>query len=517
MNTAIDKRFAIAVRAAAVLTVAGIFVYVMSAAVAPEGFLQTTTHLSNPVPFISEPKPGNRLELSEDGQMYRLLGDPLYLDLTPPGSYESVTVSVTYENHGQSLLEIGALANRLDGQFDMIPAESRLLDTLPWSRVSSGDLVLMQKTKQYSSVEEFLASPPDTARVATYRVGVEWPHVPESWSVREGMVERDVSLRGRHRILTYSGGEPLAFSFVVQDMNRQKGADPVTVSVYRGGEKVDALARTVLVDDGNTIDDQVSSGLRTVSVSVPDAEPGIYRVEFTAPGDIFIRKTMFRQSKAVFVGSLYLGDHVGFSDRTDPAHVVVSGSSLVARTAHIEGLQELTVGDSTMELVEPHAKHYVWLDSFRATAPVVSPKRDVLLETDGVFALHSDDLFSPLPAEIDWHTTADDLNRAGIDFLLADYETPETDGVKTVATATFDVANLATTEDGAYRFALSAPGIGYTQKDLRIESVSFTLRRPPTGWAEGLKRFVAGLGGQSRDTETAAILVDGKSYGERVE
>lgn len=512
-----DRRFAIAVRAAAVLTVAGIFIYVMSAAVAPEGYLQTTTHLANPVPFLSEPKPGNRLELSDDGRSYRMLGDPVYLDLTPPDRYESVTVSVTYANDGQSLLEIGALANRLDGQYDMIPAESGLIDTLPWSRVSSGDLMLLQKTKHYSSVEEFLSDPPPTASVATYRVGVEWPQIPESWTPRNEMAERDISLRGRHRILTYTGGEPLVFTFVVQDMNRQKGADPVIVSVFRGGELKDAAARTVLADDGNTSDDQASSGLRTVSVSVPDPDPGIYRVEFTAPGDVFIRRLMFRQSKAVFLGSLYLGDHVGYSDRTDPARVIVSGSSLVARTAHTEGLQTLTVGDRPLELVEPHAKRYAWLDSFRATVPVISPSRDVLLETDGVFALDPDDFFNPLPAEIDWHTTAADLDAAGIKYLLADYETPMRDGAKTVATATFRVDNLATTEDGAYRFAISAPGIGYTQKDLRIESVTFTLRRPPTGWVEGLRRFFVGLGNGTEDTETAVILVDGKSYGETVE
>jgi len=517
MPNPVDKRFALAIRAAAVLTVAGIFVYVFSAAVAPEGYLQATTRLANPAPFISEPKPGDRIELSEDGRTYRLLGDPLYLDLTPPGAYERVTVSVAYENRGQPILEIGALANRLDGQYDMVPVESALLDSLPWSRVSSGDLVLLQRRKQYASVDEFLSDPPEMARVASYRAGVDWPYVPESWVAREDMTVREISLRGRHRILTYSGGEPLAFSFVIQDMNRQAGADPVTVSVYKGGEDKDALARTVLEDDGDTTDDQASSGLRTVSVSVPDAAPGLYRIEFTASGDVFIRKTMFKQAKAVFLGSLYLGDHVGFSDRTDPATVIVSGSSLEARTAHADGLQRLTIGDSTLELVEPGIKNYAWLDPLRTTLSVVSPKRDVILETDGVFALDPEDFFYPLPAEIDWHTTAEDLDRTGIDFVLADYEAPESDGAVKIATATFDVKNLATTEDGAFRFAISAPGISYSQKDLRIQSVTFTLRRAPIGWTEGLKRFFAGLGGEAQDTETAAILPDGKSYGETVE
>jgi hypothetical protein len=201
----------------------------------------------------------------------------------------------------------------------------------------------------------------------------------------------------------------------------------------------------------------------------------------------------------------------------DPARLTVSGSSMVARTAHAEGLQTLEVGGKSVDLQEPHARHFVWLDSFRATVPVVSPMRDVLLESDGVFALHPDDFFNPLPAEIDWHTSMEDLKRAGIDYMLAGYEAPESDGDITTANATFDFANLATTEDGAYRFAVSAPGIDYTQKDFKIRSVTFTLRRPPVGWSEGLKRFFSNLGREKTDTETGSILMDGKSYGENIE
>jgi hypothetical protein len=515
MNKRVDPIFALSIRLIAVAAVALMFVRVLSAAVSPDGYLRLVTDIVDPSPFISEPKPSERLELTK-GAPYRVTGNPVYFDLQPPSDFETVTVQARYLNQGQSVVEIGALVNRLDGQFDLQGVENRLIDSLAWPRLTSGKMTLLQRTSEYRALDDFIAQPPDPSRVAVYRTSLNWPYRPTAASANAVSKTRQVSLRGHHRLLTYSDGAPLAINFSVQDMNRQSGADPVTLSVYRQGVS-DAVARTVLADDGNTSDDQLSSGLRQIAVSLTDPEPGLYRLEFTAPADVFIRSLTTRQNKLVFLDRLYLADHVGYSDQTPPVTVYLGGRTVMARTAHEEGLQKLAVDDWALEVSEIHQPHFSWLGQGRGPFALTSPRRDILLETDGVFALHPDDFFSPLPTQLDWYLGTDDLDSAGIDFIVTEYEQPLIDDRTTVAQATFAVDQLATTEDGAYRFAFSAPGIEATQEDLRLESVAFILQREPVGWWGGLAALLNDLGWEVNDRQTGAILPTGQSYGEHVE
>lgn len=388
--------------------------------------------------------------------------------------------------------------------------------SLTWKRLGSGSLNLLQRKVIYDSLDNFLANPPEASRVATYRSTLNWPYRPTAYTPLSDTKTREVSLRGHHRILTYTDGEPLSFNFLVQDMNRQEGADPVTISVYREGEK-DAVARTVLADDGNTTDDQKSSGLRTVAVSLSDPRVGLYRLEFTSSGDIFIRRLTTRQDKFVFLKRLYLGDHVGYSDQITPVTVLVGGRMIVARTAHDEGLQTLLVDGHDLVIRELNTRYFYRLGESQEPFSVTSARRDILIETDSVIALEPDDFFNPLPLELDWYLTAADLAVEGVDFIITDYESPSMADQWTVAEATFEVSQLATTENGAFRFAISAPGIGLTQNDLRLGSLTFVLYRQPTGWLAGIRTLLTDLGWQFTDRETAVILSDGQSYSENVE
>ncbi|MFH1047657.1 MAG: hypothetical protein V1738_05110 [Patescibacteria group bacterium] len=511
----VNLRFALAVRVLAVLFVGAALVRVASSAISPDGYLTVSTNISEPSPFVSEPKPSERLVI-EQGAPYRLVGEPIYFDLEPPSEFESVTVVARYLNRGQSVVELGALANRLDGQFNLQPAENRLIDSLSWQRTTSGRLTLLQRQPTYKSVDDFLANPPEPSQVAVYRSTLNWPYQAPNYQASEEIKTRVVSLRGHHRLLTYTGGEPLSFNFKVQDMNRQKGADPVTVSVYREGEPA-VVARTVLEDDGNALDDQKSSGLRAVSLTLDQPQSGLYRVEFTASSDVFIREMATRQAKFVFLSRLYLGDHVGYSPETKPATVFVGGRTIVARTAHEEALQKLRVDTWEIDVREIHARYFSWLAKGGGPFAVESPKRDLLIETDGVIALEADDYFNPLPIQLEWYLTKDDLENSGVDFIVTEYESPATEGDLTVAEATFDVSQLATTEDGSYRFAFSAPGISVTNNDLRLASLDFVFHRTPTGWRAGLKQLLGELGWQVSDRATAVILPDGESFSEQVE
>lgn len=515
MKRYLGKLYSVLIRAAAAATVVGLLFYLTFQAAAPEGALIVSSDLSRPAPFVSEPKPSERLaEPAHDGRVgwsFPLIDSPLYFDVTPPSRFDSITQTVRYVNKSGALLELGALASTIDEQFELRPADNHLLDSLQWTRVGSGQLTLLERTHRYSSVDEFLRQPPDLSRVAVYRAKFDGRYRPDDYLPAERTREIEVSLRGRHRLLTYLDGEPLNLTFYVQDMNRQEGADPVIVSVYRQGE-TEPCARTILEDDGNSRDDQRSSKLRAAAVTLTDPPAGVYQIEFTAPNDVFIRKILTTQGKLVFAERLYLGDHVGYSDIVRPVRVLVGGQTLTARTPHLESLQTLSVDGSPMVLGEPQTRNSRRLPAGGRLTAVTSPIRDVLLETDGLFALAESDYFDPLPFTINEYTTASDLSVRGIDFILTSYQSPETDGNLSSAQATFATDQLARTGEGAYRFAVLAPGVDEMRHDLRLVSVSFTFSREPMSWRDVFSRLTGLF--SARPAAGPLVLTDGASYEE---
>ncbi len=508
------RAYAIAVRIAAALAFVAGLGFLFTRAFVPDGRLVVTTDFQSPAPYVSEPKPSERLappERAADGTPRTpMTGEPLFVDLTPPSRFDTVTVTLAYENSGHPAVELGALSSALDEQYDVRPLENRVIDALPWKRVTSGSLALYQRHDRYASVDDFFRDPPPRATVATYGTSARIPYRLPGYVPSSAGREIDVSLRGHHRMLTYVKDEPLNVTFVVQDMNRQAGADPVIVSVYKDdGEQ--PVARTILPDDGDTTDDQRSSKLRSIPLSLVSPDEGVYKIEFTASADVFIRTIRTRQRKLVFQDSLYLGDHVGFSDRTPPITVYADGKRIVARTAHAESVQALSVDGKRVNVGQPNVRYVQAVDG-PGLAAVVSPKRDVRLETDGLFALSKDEYFEPLPLGMEWYTTPRDLDERGIDYVLAAYEPPANDDGLETATVTFDVRNLAKTKEGAYRFAIGAPGIGETRHSLKLASLTFALRRPPVTVANVIPSLFSAF--SAAEPSGTTVLTGGKDYGE---
>lgn len=500
------------VRATAAALVAGTLFFLLSRAVLPDGRLSVTSDLVHPAPYISSAKPAERIALPEKGEsgLPTMIGDPLYVDVTPPSRFDTVTLALRYRNTGHPLVELGALASPIEQLFTLAPAQNLLLDRLSWQRVSSGDLTLLQREKRYASIDEFFRDPPSRDRLAVYRAAAGVPYVLPGYEPSASTREIEISLRGHHRLLTYVKDEPLSITFVVQDMNRQEGADPIIVTAYREDSE-EPLARTVLVDDGNTKDDQRSSKLRNVPMTIVAPEEGFYQIEFTAPADVFIRKIVTRQRKLVFKDKIYFGDHVGFSDKTPPAVVYVGGRRMVARTAHAESLQRLTIGSDSLTLAEPHVRY---IRELRGTElrRVVAPKRDLLLEADGLFALSQDEYFDPQAFALQWYTTTADLDARGIDYVLTSYESPSSAGDFLETEATFRVPELAKTKEGAYRFVITAPGISETRHALDIASLTVTMRRQPVTWRNALPRFFGIF--TRKEAAAPAVVPGGRTYGE---
>lgn len=517
----VDHRFAIGIRAAATLVVMGIVLAVGLRATVPSGRLRSESGFLAPTPLLSILKPTERVAGTtgpdaEQATGVTMLASPVYIDLAAPDAFNRVILSLRYRNEGQPVVEIGALGSSLDTTFHMRAAEHRLIDALPWQRVSSGTLTLLQRDPTYVSVDAFLEHPPAPEQIATYRAEAEAPYRLPGYVPSSVVTSTDMSLRGSHRMLVYAERETLQLTFSVQDMNRHAGADPVTVSVYRAGDSEHALARTVLADDGDTTDDQRSEGLRTVAVTLTDPTPGAYRIDLTASDDVFIRSIRTPQQKLVFDGRLVLGDHVGYSDRTDPATILADGTRVSAWTPHADAFQTLIVDGTPHRLDAIRVPAYAELDGIRQRHAIVSPKRDVVLDTDGVFALSEGQYFDPLPFALQWYTDSAALDAVGIRYVLTSYEPPVRDGDLLVATAEFDTADLATTDEGAYRFVISVPGLEEDASALHLESLYATLRRPPSSVADAFLRLFSGPRRPPIRAGIANVVPDATSFGELI-
>lgn len=451
----------------------------------PGGNLVMTTDFREPHPFISALKPADRVPGAPGGPMV-MKESPVYFDVKPPSDFSRVTVTLTLAPTGAGQLAAGAMATT-DGRFLMQSAWSRLLETMPWSRLSGSGLVLYQANRDYQAVDDFFLWPPPTERLAVS--GLFRRPSPVLAAYRPSHVRRsyDLSARGSHVLYAYLGaGEPLNLHLSVQDMNRTPGADPVRLSVF-AADGGGLLANVALPDDGDAGDDWHSSPLRDIGLTWEPPRPGLYYLAFDATDDVFIRRLATTQSRIGFVGRLYVGDEVGYRDASAPFAVTVAGRRLQALAPQGDGLQDLAVGPSSLRLAVPGE---------RVTANIAGPttvtgrRRNYVLETDGLIAL-SPDALVPVPYVVDETTAADDLVAHGISCLLAAEPAARSTGGTVVLTADYDVTALSRTEDGAYRFVIDAPGLGATGGQVTVRTARLTWHRAPLAVGAWLKRLLA--------------------------
>lgn len=461
----------------------------------PTGSLIVESDIAVPAAYVSELKPSGRFgeTLVDANGIARtpISAEPVYIDLSPPFVFDSVSVALSYENPEHDPVELAALASTADDIFERRIVEQPLLDTLPWKRIAGGRYTLAQRTPLYASVDEFLRTPPPRSDFAM--LGAESSFLPpfriENYSPLTERRELEVSLRGRHELLTYVKNEPLDIAFVVQDMNREEGGDPVQIVVRRGDDD-STVSKIDFLDDGNTAPDQKSSPLRTLPVIVPSPAEGFYRISFASNDDVFIRKIVTRQRKLSFESGVYLGDRVGYSDQNPTVVLHATGAHLEAVTHHTEGLQSLSVGTEVLTLIEPHSRVIRTVPAGEVV--VTAPKGDVVMGIDGVMAFSSDELFDPLPVRISALTTVKDLDARKIDYLLAAYEPPVVKDGVTTAVVEYDLHRLDRTHDGAYRFAISLPALSSTGHDFRIRSIRAAFSRPAGDMNSAFQEFFLG-------------------------
>lgn len=421
----------------------------------------------------------------DDLERYRVLtADPLYVDAESFRTVSGARVKLTFQpSSGSQRLRLGVYTRGSQYQYyDLADANAELLEAeSTMNAVREDGLTLFQRSaggqRQFFSIDEFLNNLPDRKTVAQYHSDIPLRLNLSDYRPSQATTDVDISARGSHTLTTYVGrDEPLELELTLQDINRHAGRDDVTIRVVRGEE---TIRTSVLRDDGVVRATGQASPERTIELQYPDLDPGVYQVEIsTRDDDPFLRRISTKQRYLMFKRRLYIAGNDEYESlgRVDPGSriVYVRGSTLTASTSHQGALQTMTVGRQSLTLSRVNAPVTLTLPKTDGLIAVTVPNQDVLLETDGYFAL-SPDAFLEIPSLVVHSLEAGD-DWSDYDYVLARYHPTQQAGSWTVAE--LDLQEIPKSKT-AHFVIVGSPAIGAGGHPLRVKSLEIELRADP--------------------------------------
>jgi len=393
--------------------------------------------------MIGKLTPEERREAGAYGG-WRMIGDPLYFSIRTFRGFDRAAVELEYENKSEKpIIEIGVLADKTVWRYQLKPAENAVIDRLAskWTALRKGSLLLLQKRKEYESIDDFIANPPELSRIALYDTELNSEFTIGNYAPSASKTEIGRPLRGNYEFYVYLKNEPLDFEFSFFDLNQNKDPDPVEINLYYRDQPIDSVR---VEDDGIAEDGGISSAPRKISLKAASLPEGVYKIEFKTGNDVITEKIISNQKRISFRGPLWLTeDNENFEIRTD-------SSAISVNAVHPAGRQVVKFGTAELDVDETYRQF-----NLSAIGDTIGFERGgVILSGDGVFSFDRESFFDPEAKKID-----SNFNSDSVDFILANYRSPEeaNGGFKT-ARAEFELKQ-AYREDGAYGFIISAPGL----------------------------------------------------------
>jgi len=444
----------------------GIMGWLLNQWFVPSGVFVVLHEVGENSSFIDELKPESRLEdmtENENKEMTQaIVGDPAYFFIHPHRDFKKATVEVWFQNQTLPIVEMGGLTQLNPDVYDLQPLHNRIIDESSWDRIDENGYVLLQKEKQYDSLQAFFQDPPSRDRVGVYKTTLDLPYRMEGYTATQTIQTLDVSLRGQHEFKTYLKDEPLSFSLYFMDMNRDEGEDVIRATVFN--EEGLPVTEARFADDGNTSNDGVVDlGLKRLDLQASSLDEGVYKVVLNTTRDIFFRKIETTQQKVVFVNAVFVGDEVGYREPWKGAKLYTESKYLRFQTRHAEGVQTLTAGTSQVNIAQPYEWYGVSIRE-KGLQEVSVPTGDVEVVTSGLFAFSPTQYFNPL----------DNLD---VDYVLAKYTSPRQEGDWLVATLSVPTEGLHAEEDGTWKFSFSTPFIEELHGRLVIHQIHAWLYR----------------------------------------
>ncbi len=281
-------------------------------------------------------------------------------------------------------------------------------------------------------------------------------------------------MRGSFQFYTYIKNEELDFNFELIDLNQNTKEDRVDINLYYQDKLITAKT---LEDDGVEDDSGEVSDLRQLRLKLADLPEGVYKIECRANDDILTKKISTQQSKLSFLGNLWFY----FSDPKEKIQETVlytDSREISAKTESPANLQNIKInaGEISQEFKLPETyKKFSHKIETATTAKVYFNPNNIFINGDGVFSFKKDSLLNPTFTRI---TPRTDLDKQGIDYVLANYTPPRAEEKWKKAKINFDLSR-AYQEDGKYNFIISIPGMDYEEgkkSGVKIDKIRVNLQ-----------------------------------------
>lgn len=429
------------------LTLAIFIAWLLNQAVVPTGEISFIHNFDHENYFIKPLTPKDRVREPQAGEQ-KITGNPVYFALRTPRTFDRAKVTVSFKNPDKlPLIELGVLADNKVWRYQMEPLENTALDqlALKWPAVREGETILLQRNKKFFSINDFLKQQPPAGEIALYNYDLPRAFKLNDYQTSQGTTSIDIPIRGAYQFYTYLDNEVLDYTFTVHDLNQNKTADPVTLKLYRGQTE---LAQSDLPDDGTVGDSSISSPARSLKMLAPKLEAGVYKIELVANDDIITEKIETGQNRLAFINRLWLADGAKV-----PLKLFTDSSKIIAQTINPVSLQNIQVGENNLSLAETYRQFAI--ENQAGLVGIELKKSDVIISGDGLFSFSKNQFFNPDRQKF---SNRLDLNKRGINYVLAKYQPPSTAGEWQTSSVEFDLKN-AYREFYKYNFIISIPDL----------------------------------------------------------
>ncbi len=447
--------------------------------ITPGGQREIRVEVDQVSPFVDRLLPDDRvlgLQTDSTGLSFEtIIDEPIYFSIHQSATdFETLEVGLEYRTDAP-ILEIGPLVDVYAQAYDLKPLHNSLIDESTWTKVNQGSLVLLSRNNDVTNLDDWLADLPPRSKIATYHYDLVTPYRIPDYRSLESSRTFNVSLRGYHKYQTYIKNEPFHLEATLWDMNRTQGADEGMIRVIN--ENGEVMIERPFEDDGDVREDQ-SPSHQTITIDDLAWPEGVYSVELKGTSDIFWRQITTTQRYLTFVNKIYFGDEVGYLDAPRPVSFYTNAKRLTLETYHADAAQRVQIGSQTILIPQSHEKIKRTITD-RGVVRGDAPQGDVFVAGDGKFALSADSFFDPDPVKLGPLT---DLDALGIDYIIADYQSPVQENDWQTSSATFDLAPLRQ-PDGAITFAISVPEIAELQNTVEVQAVTLRFKKAPLSWS----------------------------------
>jgi hypothetical protein len=423
--------------------------------------------------FIGNLTPSDRV-INKPGQMVEITGDPVYFSVFTPRTFSEAKVTITYQDNlttSTPIIEAGVLVDNIVWRYKLASLQNKILDSNfnNWYKVRSGDILLLQKDNNFSSVDEFLSTLKNKPQaickkdvkycLAVYNMDdISSGYNLESYNSFQKI---NIPLKGAHQFyFTVSGGKELKFDFDFADLNLDKKSDPIVISIYKDESKIySTVIDDNFGDDGSGVVRNIFVPLSYASVS---STTSLYKLEIKVSDDIVIKKISKAPSALNVIGKIH-----PVTVSSLPLYFWTDSSFIKLTTNNPASRQNIRYGNKDFSLPEPY-QQFEFLNNEPGLKKVTLNKDDVILETDGVFSFTPDNFSNPDLQKVGEHFSL----TADTNYILAKYDSPKiiNDNFKQ-ATVILNTKE-AYRENGKYSFMISVPGLSLAKSgNLKISNI----------------------------------------------